>query len=117
MLVAAMKADDVNIWGDDSTYKGNDIERFYRYGLLANPSLQIYKPWLDQQFIDELGGRKEMSEYLARAGFSYKMSPRRRTRPTRICSARRTKRRISNSSTRKSKSSRQSWASRSGAPT
>ena len=74
MLVAAMKADDVNIWGDGSTYKGNDIERFYRYGLLANPSLQIYKPWLDQQFIDELGGRKEMSEYLARAGFSYKMS-------------------------------------------
>ena len=66
--------DDVNIWGDGSTYKGNDIERFYRYGLLANPSLQIYKPWLDQQFIDELGGRKEMSEYHARAGFAYKMS-------------------------------------------
>ena len=64
MLVAAMKEDDVNIWGDGSTFKGNDIERFYRYGLLANPSLQIYKPWLDQQFIDELGGRAEMSEYM-----------------------------------------------------
>ena len=64
MLVVAMKEDDVHIWGDGSTFKGNDIERFYRYGLLANPNLQIYKPWLDQQFIDELGGRKEMSEYL-----------------------------------------------------
>jgi argininosuccinate synthase len=74
MLVAAMKNDDVNIWGDGSTYKGNDIERFYRYGLLANPNLQIYKPWLDQQFINELGGRKEMSEYLQKAGFNYKMS-------------------------------------------
>ena len=60
-----MKEDDVNIWGDGSTFKGNDIERFYRYGLLANPELRIYKPWLDQQFIDELGGRKEMSEYMA----------------------------------------------------
>jgi len=74
MLVAAMKEDDVNIWGDGSTFKGNDIERFYRYGLLVNPSLRVYKPWLDQQFIDELGGRKEMSEYLTRAGFGYKMS-------------------------------------------
>src|SRR5205085_12394816 len=74
MLVAAMKDDEVNIWGDGSTYKGNDIERFYRYGLLANPNLQIYKPWLDQQFINELGGRKEMSEYLQQAGFNYKMS-------------------------------------------
>src|SRR5215467_3908590 len=74
MLVIAMKEDDVNVWGDGSTFKGNDIERFYRYGLLANPSLKIYKPWLDQQFIDELGGRKEMSEYLNRAGFGYKMS-------------------------------------------
>ena len=73
-LVVAMKEDDVNIWGDGSTFKGNDIERFYRYGLLANPSLKIYKPWLDQTFIDELGGRKEMSEYMARAGLSYKMS-------------------------------------------
>ncbi len=74
MLVAAMKEDGVNIWGDGSTYKGNDIERFYRYGLLVNPNLRIYKPWLDQLFIDELGGRKEMSEYLNRAGFGYKMS-------------------------------------------
>src|SRR6187549_691542 len=74
MLVVAMKEDDVHIWGDGSTFKGNDIERFYRYGLLANPNLQIYKPWLDQQFIDELGGRAEMSEYLRRAGFDYKMS-------------------------------------------
>ena len=69
MLVVAMKEDDVHIWGDGSTFKGNDIERFYRYGLLANPDLRIYKPWLDQQFIDELGGRKEMSEYMQRAGF------------------------------------------------
>ena len=74
MLVISMKEDDVNIWGDGSTFKGNDIERFYRYGLLANPGLRIYKPWLDQQFIDELGGRKEMSEYMIRAGFGYKMS-------------------------------------------
>src|SRR5499426_3760635 len=74
MLVVAMKEDDVNIWGDGSTFKGNDIERFYRYGLLANPNLKIYKPWLDQQFIDELGGRKEMSEYMAKAGLAYKMS-------------------------------------------
>jgi len=74
MLVVAMKEDDVGIWSDGSTYKGNDIERFYRYGLLANPSLRIYKPWLDQRFIDELGGRKEMSAYMAKAGFDYKMS-------------------------------------------
>src|SRR5436853_940007 len=74
MLVLAMKEDDVNIWGDGSTYKGNDIERFYRYGLLANPHLRIYKPWLDQQFIDELGGRKEMSEYMQANGLAYKMS-------------------------------------------
>jgi len=73
-LVVAMKDDGVNIWGDGSTYKGNDIERFYRYGLLANPALKIYKPWLDQTFIDELGGRKEMSEYLIANGFDYKMS-------------------------------------------
>jgi argininosuccinate synthase len=74
MLVAAMKKDEVHIWGDGSTFKGNDIERFYRYGLLVNPNLRIYKPWLDQQFIDELGGRKEMSEYMQRAGFAYRMS-------------------------------------------
>ncbi|MCP5180419.1 MAG: argininosuccinate synthase [Pseudomonadales bacterium] len=74
MLVAAMKEEEVNIWGDGSTYKGNDIERFYRYGLLVNPSLQIYKPWLDQAFIDELGGRAEMSAFMRSAGFEYKMS-------------------------------------------
>ena len=74
MLVVAMKEDDVNIWGDGSTFKGNDIERFYRYGLLANPSLRIYKPWLDQAFIDELGGRAEMSEYMRQSGLVYKMS-------------------------------------------
>jgi len=74
MLVVAMKDDDVNVWGDGSTFKGNDIERFYRYGLLANPNLKIYKPWLDQQFIDELGGRKEMSEYMLKAGLAYRMS-------------------------------------------
>ncbi|MES1256170.1 MAG: argininosuccinate synthase, partial [Acidobacteriota bacterium] len=74
MLVIAMKEDDVHVWGDGSTFKGNDIERFYRYGLLANPNLRIYKPWLDQRFIDELGGRKEMSEYMQRAGFAYRMS-------------------------------------------
>jgi argininosuccinate synthase len=74
MLVGAMKEDDVNIWGDGSTFKGNDIERFYRYGLLANPNLRIYKPWLDQAFIDELGGRAEMSEYMRRVGLPYHMS-------------------------------------------
>ena len=74
MLVAAMKEDDVHIWGDGSTFKGNDIERFYRYGLLTNPELRIYKPWLDQTFINELGGRSEMSEYLQEHGFDYKMS-------------------------------------------
>jgi argininosuccinate synthase len=74
MLVAAMKDDAVNIWGDGSTFKGNDIERFYRYGLLTNPGLRIYKPWLDQLFIDELGGRAEMSAFMTQAGFAYKMS-------------------------------------------
>ena len=74
MLVSAMKEDDVHIWGDGSTFKGNDIERFYRYGLLTNPNLKIYKPWLDQQFIDELGGRFEMSRFLIDNGFDYKMS-------------------------------------------
>ena len=74
MLVQAMREDGVNIWGDGSTYKGNDIDRFYRYGLLANPNLQIYKPWLDEQFNRELGGRKEMSELLEKAGLGYHMS-------------------------------------------
>src|ERR1039457_3267693 len=74
MLVTAMKEDDVHIWGDGSTFKGNDIERFYRYGLLVNPDLKIYKPWLDAAFIDELGGRAEMSAFMQKAGFGYKMS-------------------------------------------
>jgi argininosuccinate synthase len=73
-LVAAMREDGVNIWGDGSTYKGNDIERFHRYGLLTNPALRVYKPWLDQDFIDQLGGRREMSEYLAAAGLGYRAS-------------------------------------------
>ncbi len=74
LLVVAMREDGVGIWSDGSTYKGNDIERFYRYGLLANPALKIYKPWLDARFIDELGGRREMSAYMAKAGFDYRMS-------------------------------------------
>lgn len=74
MLVGAMKEDNVHIWGDGSTYKGNDIERFYRYGLMVNPALRIYKPWLDQTFVAELGGRKEMSALLTTAGLAYKMS-------------------------------------------
>ena len=74
MLVRAMKVDGVDIWGDGSTYKGNDIERFYRYGLLANPALRIYKPWLDADFVTELGGRQEMSEWLVEHGFPYRDS-------------------------------------------
>ena len=73
ILVSAMKEDDVSIWGDGSTFKGNDIERFYRYGLLVNPDLRIYKPWLDNAFIDELGGRAEMSAFMQKSGFEYKM--------------------------------------------
>jgi len=74
MLVRAMAGDDCHIWGDGSTYKGNDIERFYRYGLLANPRLQIYKPWLDQRFVDELGGRAEMSAWMTKRGLPYRAS-------------------------------------------
>jgi argininosuccinate synthase len=74
MLVSAMKEDGVSIWGDGSTFKGNDIERFYRYGLLVNPDLKIYKPWLDNAFIEELGGRTEMSAFMQKSGFAYKMS-------------------------------------------
>lgn len=74
LLVRAMKEDGVDIWGDGSTYKGNDIERFYRYGLLANPALRIYKPWLDADFVTELGGRTEMSEWLVAHGFPYRDS-------------------------------------------
>ena len=74
LLVRAMAEDGVSIWGDGSTYKGNDIERFYRYGLLANPDLRIYKPWLDKAFVDELGGRAEMSEFLTTRGLPYRAS-------------------------------------------
>ena len=74
LLVRAMLADDVLIWGDGSTYKGNDIERFYRYGLLANPKLKIYKPWLDTAFVSELGGRKEMSQWLTEHKLPYRDS-------------------------------------------
>src|SRR4051794_8284799 len=74
LLVRAMQDDDVSIWGDGSTYKGNDIERFYRYGLLANPGLRIYKPWLDPDFVDELGGRKELSEWLLARDLPYRAS-------------------------------------------
>lgn len=74
LLVRAMLSDDVEVWGDGSTYKGNDIERFYRYGLLANPNLRIYKPWLDSQFVSELGGRKEMSEWLKAHNLPYRDS-------------------------------------------
>jgi argininosuccinate synthase len=74
LLVRAMLEDNVSIWGDGSTYKGNDIERFYRYGLLANPALKIYKPWLDADFVNELGGRKEMSEWLVARNFPYRDS-------------------------------------------
>ena len=74
LLVRAMQSDDVDIWGDGSTYKGNDIERFYRYGLLVNPKLRIYKPWRDQTFVSELGGRAEMSEFLVANGLPYRAS-------------------------------------------
>ncbi len=74
LLVRAMQADEVDIWGDGSTYKGNDIERFYRYGLLVNPNLRIYKPWLDEQFVGELGGRAEMSEFLIARKLPYRDS-------------------------------------------
>ena len=112
MLVRAMDEHGVEIWGDGSTYKGNDIERFYRYGLLANGALRIYKPWLDAAFVAELGGRKEMSRVArgARARRTARRS-RRRTRPTRTCSARRTRRRISSCSRPACGSSSRSWAS------
>ncbi len=74
LLVQAMKDDGVDIWGDGSTYKGNDIERFYRYGLLVNPNLRIYKPWLDNDFVGELGGRAEMSEFLIQRNLPYRAS-------------------------------------------
>jgi argininosuccinate synthase len=74
LLVRAMKEDGVDVWGDGSTYKGNDIERFYRYGLMVNPALRIYKPWLDPAFVDQLGGRTGMSEFLKDRGLPYRDS-------------------------------------------
>src|SRR5215207_8359739 len=74
LLVRAMMDDGVDIWGDGSTYKGNDIERFYRYGLMANPRLRIYKPWLDRDFVTELGGRTEMSEWMQARDLPYRAS-------------------------------------------
>src|SRR5262249_35933966 len=81
LLVRAMLEDQVQIWGDGSTFKGNDIERFYRYGLLANPSLRIYKPWLDAGFVGELGGRREMSQWLLARGLPYRDTGERPSSP------------------------------------
>src|SRR6185436_18443197 len=74
LLIRAMREDDVNVFGDGSTHRGNDIERFFRYGTLVNPELKVYKPWLDSSFVDQFGGRKEMSEYLEKIGLPYKTS-------------------------------------------
>ena len=74
LLVQAMQEDGVDIWGDGSTYKGNDIERFYRYGLMVNPKLRIYKPWLDEAFVEQLGGRTGMSEFLTTRNLPYRDS-------------------------------------------
>jgi len=114
LLVRAMLSDNVEIWGDGSTYKGNDIERFYRYGLLANPNLRIYKPWLDEDFVRELGGRKEMSEWLVAHGLPYRVASKRLTRLMPISWAQPMRRRTSRTSMHQSKSFRQSWASSSG---
>ena len=94
-IIRAMREDGVNVFGDGSTHKGNDIQRFYRYGILTNPELKIYKPWLDQQFVDAFGGRKEMSEYLVSVGMPYTMSTEKAYRPTPTCSAPRTRPRTS----------------------
>src|SRR5262249_22703699 len=72
-IIRAMKKDGLHVCGDGSTHKGNDLQRFYRYGVLVNPALKIYKPWLDQKFVDAFGGRKEMSEYLEKLGLPYRM--------------------------------------------
>ena len=103
--------------GDGSTYKGNDIERFYRYGLLANPALRIYKPWLDADFVSELGGRKEMSEWLLARGLPYRDSAEKAYSTDANIWARRMRPRCSSTSTRASRSSTRSWACRSGTPT
>ncbi len=111
MLVRAMHEDGVDIWGDGSTFKGNDIERFYRYGLLANPELRIYKPWLDADFVHELGGRAEMSQWLTEHGPPVpRLARRRRTPPTPTSGAPPTRPRPSSTSTSHSRSSSRSWA-------
>jgi argininosuccinate synthase len=114
LLVRAMKEDGVDIWGDGSTYKGNDIERFYRYGLLANPALRIYKPWLDADFVTELGGRKEMSEWLVAHDFPYRDSVEKAYSTDANIWARPTRPRPSSTSTSRSRSSTRSWACASG---
>ena len=105
-----MHADEVEIWGDGSTFKGNDIERFYRYGLLANPNLRIYKPWLDAEFVAELGGRHEMSAWLTERDLPYRASRRRPTPPTPTSGAPPTRPRPSSTSTSRWRSSSRSWA-------
>jgi argininosuccinate synthase len=115
MLVAAMKEDDVHIWGDGSTFKGNDIERFYRYGLLVNPGLKVYKPWLDAAFIDELGGRAEMSAFMQRTASPTRCPPRRPTPPTPTSWAQPTKQKTWSIFLPPSRSSFPSWARPSGA--
>ena len=116
LLVRAMLHDKVEIWGDGSTYKGNDIERFYRYGLLANPNLRIYKPWLDADFVRELGGRKEMSEWLLPTSFRIAIAPRRHIQQMPTSWALHTKPRTLKTSMLPSKLLHQSWALSSGIP-
>ena len=109
LLVRAMHSDQVEIWGDGSTFKGNDIERFYRYGLLANPNLRIYKPWLDADFVAELGGRHEMSAWLTERDLPYRPARRRPTPPTPTSGAPPTRPRRSSTSTSRWRSSSRSW--------
>jgi hypothetical protein len=116
-IVRAMMADDVHVFGDGSTHKGNDIQRFYRYGVLVDPTLKIYKPWLDGAFVRAFGGRTEMSEYLNGSASRTRWASRRRTRPTPTCWARPTRPRTSSGSTPACASSTRSWASRRGRPT
>ena len=110
-IVRAMREDDVHVFGDGSTHKGNDIQRFYRYGILVDPQLKIYKPWLDQAFVDRVR-RPQGDERVprSRAASRTTWAPRRPTRPTRTCSAPRTRRRTSSTSTRACASSSRSWA-------
>lgn len=114
MLVNAMRADDVHIWGDGSTYKGNDIERFYRYGLLANPALRIYKPWLDADFVNELGGRAEMSQWLLEHNLPYRDSKEKAYSTDANIWGQRTKLRRSSISTSRWRSWSRSWGYVSG---